>query len=347
MPLLLLAVPFSLASTFSAQVLRVRAGAPPGGDGTSWSNAFNDLQPALAAASPGAEIWVAAGIYRPSATSNPNATFSVPDGVPLFGGFVGAEVARNQRDPVANVTVLDGDLNGDDLPGLINYGDNSFHVVTASGVQSLVLDGFTVRGGSQGGGAGIRAIAQRVELANLIVKENWGLGNNNWGGGMWLVVDSASLVNCRVLGNRATAGGGVWLRGPSLALADCVFEGNSATGGAGVLATEDEFDLFGRGNMAVFNCLFVDNQATGGAGINLSTISPWDVELDGCTFLNGFATAGAGVDLTTEQDGDMLRARDCLFQDNAACAGGALYLDGGFASIERCRFVHNGHRASC
>src|SRR5436190_1403834 len=49
-------------------IIYVNASAPPGGDGTSWATAFDRLEAALAAAPPGgAEVWVAGGVYRPTA----------------------------------------------------------------------------------------------------------------------------------------------------------------------------------------------------------------------------------------------------------------------------------------
>lgn len=316
LPLTLL-IALLVPSALSAQVLRVRAGAPPGGDGSSWAQAFGELQSALASATAGTQVWLATGTYRPHA-SDRTVSFVVPDGVAVYGGFAGSETSLAQRDPLANLALLDGDLNGDDLPGLVNYGDNSQHVVTAAGVQSVRLDGFTVRGGSLGGGAGIRITGVEAVLANLVVRENHGLGNNNDGAGVWLGVQSVSATNCRFLDNRTTAGGGVYLYDPpSAGPKDALFVG----------------------------CTFERNTATNGAGVLAAGIEPWDLVLRECTFRDGFATSGAG--LSTSAGGSTLLAEACAFEANAACAGGALYLPNTSGRIDHCRFEGNGARGGC
>ncbi|THT99229.1 hypothetical protein E9531_12565, partial [Lampropedia puyangensis] len=72
-------------------------------DGSSWDNAYRNLQDALAQAAalrstaeqPTVEIWVAQGVYKPVVPSNltnvtddeRNATFELRNGVALYGGF--------------------------------------------------------------------------------------------------------------------------------------------------------------------------------------------------------------------------------------------------------------------
>ena len=57
-------------------------------DGTSWADAYTDLQDALANAPGLTEIWVADGTYKP-ATSGRSETFTMADDVHLYGGFHG------------------------------------------------------------------------------------------------------------------------------------------------------------------------------------------------------------------------------------------------------------------
>ena len=104
----------------------------PSGSGC-WATAYTDLQAALAAAASGDEIWVAAGTYQPTATADRTISFAMKNGVAVYGGFDGTETTRSERDPVANVTILSGDIG---TPGVSN--DNSYHVVTAAAAVTLI-----------------------------------------------------------------------------------------------------------------------------------------------------------------------------------------------------------------
>jgi len=85
-------------------------------DGSSWEDAYTELQPALENAAGSAEIWVAEGTYTPtyeSSLGDPrSATFQLRNGVALYGGFdpsVG-DTGWEDRDWVKNVTILSGDI---------------------------------------------------------------------------------------------------------------------------------------------------------------------------------------------------------------------------------------------
>lgn len=110
----------------------------PAPDGTTWTTAFASVKPAIAAASSGDELWVAAATY--------DSIITLKAGVSLHGGFTGSETAREQRSAAAAVTVLDGDGSAFG-PGIT--------VDTGAGLDT-VIDGFTIRGivrsGSVGGG---------------------------------------------------------------------------------------------------------------------------------------------------------------------------------------------------
>ena len=121
-------------------VIYVDADATGANDGISWAGAYTDLQSALA--QPlifGDEIWVAEGTYVPGTLRSD--TFQLVLGIPVYGGFIGTESNKTQRDWATNVTTLSGDIG---TPG--DTSDNAYHVVIA--VQSATLDGFTVSGGN-------------------------------------------------------------------------------------------------------------------------------------------------------------------------------------------------------
>ena len=145
--------PSGQVSRAEAGILYVDAAAAGANDGSSWTDAFTALQPALEAARSGDQIWVAAGTYTPSLESTPgdprSACFGMRNGVAIYGGFAGTEHNLEQRDWVRHPAILSGDLNGDDGPDFANYAENSYHVFYHLGGvdSSAILDGFTISGG--------------------------------------------------------------------------------------------------------------------------------------------------------------------------------------------------------
>ena len=125
-------------------------------DGSSWANALTDIQTAIDITTPGlSEIWVAQGTYTTG--SSRTDTFLITDLVKLYGGFDGTETDIAQRNPAANVTVLSGDLNGDDNAIItdteVTRQDNAYHVVTLKGDfnSGTIIDGFTISGANANG----------------------------------------------------------------------------------------------------------------------------------------------------------------------------------------------------
>ena len=109
-------------SAFGAATIFVRSTASGANNGTSWVNAYTSLQSALTAAVSGDEIWVAAGVYKPTATADRTISFALKNGVGVYGGFAGTETMRSQRNPNVNVTALSGDIG---MGGVTT--DNSYH----------------------------------------------------------------------------------------------------------------------------------------------------------------------------------------------------------------------------
>lgn len=297
----------------------VRASAPPGGDGLTWASAFSDLQAGLDAAAlqPAVtELWVAEGTYAPTlaVTADPRSkTFALRDGLALYGGFAGTELKLSLRDPASRVTILSG--------GPVPAGQaNVYHVVSASGTdRTAVLDGFTVSGG----------YAARLNGP--------GPDSDNRGGGIWAEPGSPTLVNLRVIGNRAGSGGGAYLSGSPL-ITDSRFESNNVANvqvfpGQNAPGTGGGLFLLGDGVLA--RTTIVDNLASHGGGGYISG----PATLVDCVVTSNDAILGApnggGLHLA---GGPQLT--DCAFTSNGGVNnfGGGVYGSGTFT---RCVFFDN------
>lgn len=232
----------------SAKILRVNAGATGANNGSSWTDAYSSLQAALTAAVSGDEIWVAAGVYKPTLTTTPEdartATFQLKNGVGLYGGFAGTETARNQRNSRVNLTILSGDLDGNDTisGGVVTspaniVGNNAYHVVSSVSVTAK-LDGFIITAGKADGatphnlGAGLYNNGGTLQVGNVTFRGNRAQQS---GGGMF--GDSGgnlTFVNVTFSNNTAAvAGGGMYVRYNTTLLENCLFNNNASdlTGG--------------------------------------------------------------------------------------------------------------------
>lgn len=342
-----------VASWAHANVIHVKLAATGAGDGTSWADAFEELQAALLVAMPGDEVWVAAGVYRPTPDGDRNIAFALPDGVALYGGFAGDETERSQRDWFTNETILSGDLNGDDQPEFLNRTDNSYQVVTAHDVgHETLLDGFVITGGHADGpgfgaspaskeqGSGINIYHGHPLVRNCVLRANWALNHGTvndhggatfvrcifrdnysagFGGGLYVHHDvSTTATECAFIDNEAAhEGGGAYTRSEmNTEFHDCVFQGNRAQAGAG-------FYHAPHSHTHVESCDFRFNTATfGGGGIYSDQAEP---VIEACIFYQN----SAGVDVTTGGGGV------------GGSGGGGIFATAGMPTIEHCTFVEN------
>lgn len=276
---------FAVSAAATAGVIYVNTAATGANDGSSWADAYTTVPPALSAAGSGDEIWVAAGTYKPTATADRTISFALKNAVGVYGGFDGTETMRSERDPVANLTTLSGDIG---VPGVAN--DNSYHVVTAAATVTAtgVLDGFTVTAGQADGapvsnndrGAGMWDNGGSPTLSRVTFAGNFAQGE---GGGLRITSGAPLLLSCVFQGNSVGfggKGGGIYAGGgSSLTAQSCIFRSNSvssATTGGGGLETAGA-------PVTLINCIFAQNDPN---GVQLASV-------DGSLIVNCTFTANA------------------------------------------------------
>lgn len=318
------------AQTIPGNVRVVDQNAPgPGEDGLTWPTAFQDLQAALANMDPDAvpfpvnEIWVAQGTYLPDGNSPGGRTlsFNLLNNVQIYGGFAGGETSRGQRNPKTNVTILSGDLLGDDDPGDpfgLTNDENSFHVIKSFNVNfTAIVDGFTIRGGNADGGPGNRSGG-----GALIVNGNPGFPAHTLGplfnqcifednradgsGGAVSVPGfldlQANLTNCIIRNNQADgSGGGISAAGGKARLFKCELDGNETDGAGGGILTGNSVELI--------HCIVIGNSAAQGGGVHTSALI-----MSSCQVIGNEATLdGGGVWAFSTL---MSKIINCQFTDN-------------------------------
>ena len=320
-----------------AQIIYVDANNTSGSqDGSSWKTAFSSLQDALEAAEASAgadQIWMAEGRYSPTEIYSPDGvlggaagivtdnlkTFNLPDEVSLYGGFEAGMKYFHQRDADRFLTILDGDLLGNDIndksdPGyLASKADNSWHVLMATndvagtGVEAHV-EGVTVMNGFAAGPA-------TPPLTN-----NEGLRSpHDYGGGFLINWNSEVTVH------------------------DVIFQYNHANGDGGGM-------FYNNSDVVVSDSSFYNNDAglRGGAIEAFATedinTQPHQMLITGSEFIgnSAFVFGGAIVAEGSEaSDDSKMVIEDSYFEANHALEGGAIVVDSLNTDVYRSHFHQN------
>lgn len=332
--LLILAILLCYCLPLPAAVIYVNPLASGNNTGGSWSHAFADLQSALTIAQSGDEIWVFAAEYFPTSGSDRYATFSIPPGVALYGGFTGTETARDQRDWESYPTFLNGNIGSGG-----SRQDNSYTVVTFTDPDSgNVLDGFHIVNGV----ADDRAI------------ETHTYDPARRGAGMLILTTGEmqdyllTLRNCMFMDNEAENGGAIfgdarYRNNIALQVINCTFERNRAEAGAsyssdagstgtgGVLFEKCQFkknvNRYG-GNIYFLNeglsghftfreCLFAENESEQIDITAFNRESAFDLDIQQCVFLGNFDAEGIPIMIDFQGgSGSEMKLDQCSFENN-------------------------------
>ncbi|MGH1339564.1 MAG: choice-of-anchor Q domain-containing protein, partial [Aureispira sp.] len=188
-----------------AKTIYVDLNATGANNGTSWTNAYTNIEWAFAFAVSGDDIWLAKGTYYTSTMNDPNNTFALVNGVNLYGNFVGTETNINQRVGLIpdstgidriNETILSGDI------GVLgDRSDNAYRIMYLVGnTLPFVIDGIKVVGANsragvlQGNGAGIFIQnGTDVTLNNVVIADNL-CQVQNIGGGAGIYLDNCTSL---------------------------------------------------------------------------------------------------------------------------------------------------------
>ncbi|GAA4451789.1 hypothetical protein GCM10023189_14170 [Nibrella saemangeumensis] len=346
--------------------LYVKANATGDNSGQNWEHAFTDLQSALnyPCSQNLTEIWVAAGVYKPTSTTARTVSFQMKNNVAIYGGFVGNESSLAERPAINPVTTdgrpgspssttLSGDLLGNDVVGdEASRSENSYHVIyNGPGLtSSAVLDGFVITGGNANGafpdniGGGVYNMSTSAGQVCSPSFRNCSFQYNSatrssaqgsaQGGAMGNYArnsgsSSPQLTNCLFQYNSASAGGAMVnyadnSGSSSPQLTNCSFQNNSAPGGG---AMYNSAGNSGSSSPQLTNCSFQNNSASGGGAIYNGGSGSITPQLTNCSFVGNSASVygGAMYNFAPLSGSITPQLTNCSFQNNSATSGGAMY----------------------
>ena len=272
----------------NSNIIYVDQDANGSADGSSWDNAYTNLQDALANANTGQQIWVASGTYTPIdgiAQENLPAdvtasSFQMVNGVHIYGGFAGNETSILERNVADNPTILSGNIGDID-----SSTDNISCVVKAA--SNSILDGFTITDAYSTTTASAYGALSCSGINNFTLANSTFTDNHAINGAAINIGPTSSdinIVNSMFVDNTATGmGGAINTTGQNVTITNSVFADNSAINSGGAIKCADMLS-----STQIINSTFTGNySASGGAIANYGNLDLTNSILWGNSGING------------------------------------------------------------
>ncbi|MEM6764443.1 MAG: choice-of-anchor Q domain-containing protein [Bacteroidota bacterium] len=329
--------------------------------GLSWEDAYTNLHDALEEAEYGDQVWVAAGIYKPTncqtcSQENRKESFRLKNGVSLLGGFSGEEQKLSERvtDSInlftENPTILDGNI------GITEDSiDNSFTLLTVrqfdstAEINGLVFRNVLYNGNQQDTGGALNIRESDISVTNCIFEHNHSvfggaINYKNTKNPFNVQRNTFLLRNCQFIQNHGSIDGGA-VNAFSLInvqIERCNFILNTSTKGGALFSSTR--------NLLIDSCTFernISKESGGGiCAVDSPSINAQNIFISNTIFHNNKAKGnssrilGGGLYCNSE----VLKIDSCLFQGNESKSeGGGIYCGSGTDSvfIDNSRFFQN------
>ncbi len=298
----------------SASPIYVDLNATGANDGTSWTDAYVNLQTAIDAADPGEALWVAEGTYI-NDIDGVN-SFSISNSLTIYGGFTNVMETLEERDPVEYPTILDGE----DARRVLN--------IDIGEGGSVILDGLSFENGSLSEhGIGINKAGHgAVEMLNCTIAGNEGSGHHRSGHGAYFQNGSLTILNTAIINNEQVSGDrnrglGLYVLNTDLVMGDCIITNNTSPLG---ISSKGGGLFINGGTFTITNTLFAYNQVVSG-------------------YRDSFSDGAAAL-ITGSAVGTF---RNCEFRDNSHRTGSQVHggtvnvRDGSIVTVDLCTFAYN------
>ncbi|MEO7309094.1 MAG: cadherin-like beta sandwich domain-containing protein [Chitinophagaceae bacterium] len=307
--------------------LYVDASAGVSSNGSSWTCAIKELSEAvsIANANPAIkEIWVANGTYKPTTDNDRTKSIAITRAdLKILGGFSGNETVASAADPIANPSIISGDIG---TPN--DMSDNSYRLMNIGGravdANGLVVDGFVFeKGNANAPGDGDRSVGPAilsylvpvgtaVQISRCIFRNNYGTAT----GAIFLNNSSFSFDGCRFTSNNSNgSGGGVLAYQCNQTFNNCVFAGNTVAGGGGA--------FYGNYGTATFSkTTFTGNSAGTGGAIYQNR---YHATVANSLFNANTSVSGGGA-MFVHNGSNSTVTNSTFFKNTAATSGGAIVL---------------------